>query len=114
MHKADLLRIRHMFESGSEAISFANGRKREDLKTDRMLTLSLLKSIEIVGEAAARVSAETRAEFDKIPWSSIVGMRNHLVHGYFDIDLDRVWGTVTEDLPALVDELEAILGEEDG
>jgi uncharacterized protein with HEPN domain len=74
-----------------------------------MLVLSLVKSIEIIGEAAARVSESTCARYPEIEWSSIVGMRNRLVHAYFDIDLDRVWDTVTEDLPPLVTALEEVL-----
>jgi uncharacterized protein with HEPN domain len=74
-----------------------------------MLVLSVVKSIEIMGEAAARVTKECQNEFPQIPWGNIIAMRNRLIHAYFDIDLDRVWDTVTDDLPPLVEELEKIL-----
>ena len=80
MPKDDLIRIRHMLESAREAITFAKGKKRSDLDKDRMLILSLVKSIEIVGEAAAHVSKETRKKHPEIPWSNIVAMRNRLIH----------------------------------
>jgi uncharacterized protein with HEPN domain len=60
-------------------------------------------------EAAAKVSTETRATYPAIPWADIVGMRNRLIHGYFDIDLDLVWNTVTGDLDPLLRQLEAIV-----
>jgi uncharacterized protein with HEPN domain len=66
-----------------------------------MLLLSLVKAIEILGEAASRVSEETRSEFCSIPWRDIIAMRNRLIHGYFDINLDIVWKTVTDELPHL-------------
>lgn len=64
-----------------------------------MLTLALVKSIEIIGEATSKVTSETKAHYAQIPWPSIVAMRNRLIHAYFDVDLDRVWDTVTDDLP---------------
>ena len=109
MRKDDLVRLRHMLDAAREAQEYARGRQRSDLNSDRMLTLSLVKCIEIVGEAAAKVSEETRAECPSLPWADVIGMRNRLIHGYFDIDLDRVWDTVTDDLPALVTQLEKIV-----
>jgi uncharacterized protein with HEPN domain len=91
-----------MFDAAQEAIAFAGGHERADLDTNRMLVLSLVKCIEIIGEAATKVSDEARAECPSIPWVDIVGMRNRLIHGYFDMDPDRVWDTVKDDLPALV------------
>jgi uncharacterized protein with HEPN domain len=78
---------------------FIAGRKRADLETDDQL--AIVKSIEIVGEAAAHVGAAVRAELPEIPWPEVVGMRNHLIHSYFDIDNDRVWDTATKELPKL-------------
>jgi uncharacterized protein with HEPN domain len=109
MYVDDGARLRHMLEAAREAIGFAADCSREDLDTDRKLTLALLKCIEIIGEAAAQITEGTREAHRGIPWSAIVGMRNRLVHGYFAIDLDRVWDTVTVNLPALVTALETIV-----
>jgi len=98
-----------MLDSAREAQGFAHGRQRSDLDHDRMLTLSLVKCVEIIGEAASKVSDETREAYSALPWVDIVGMRNRLIHGYFDIDLDRVWDTVNDDLPMLVAKLEPIV-----
>jgi uncharacterized protein with HEPN domain len=105
----DEVRLRHMLDATREALAFAKKRHREDLDADRMLALALMKCIEILGEAGARISPDAQARHSNIPWAEIVGMRNHLVHGYFDIDLDRLWATVMHDLPQLASSLERIL-----
>ena len=76
-----------------------------------MLALSLVRLLEIIGEAASRVSKEKQAQSPEIPWRQVIGMRNRLTHAYFDINLDFVWQTVTEDLVPLIAELERMLGE---
>ena len=70
--------------------------------------MALVKEIEIVGEAAARVSEATREHLTDIPWDELIGMRNRLVHAYFDVNLDIVWQTVQEDLPKLIALLDLI------
>jgi uncharacterized protein with HEPN domain len=109
MHRADAVRLRHMLDSARDAQGFLSNRVRDDLNRDRMLLLSLVKSIEILGEAASRVSPEARAECPNVPWTDIVAMRNRLIHAYFDINRDIVWHTVTEELPPLITELEKII-----
>jgi uncharacterized protein with HEPN domain len=101
MRRQDEIRLRHMLDAVREAMSFARHRTRQDLDADRMLVLAVVKDIEIIGEAANSISQETRARLRHIPWRDIVGMRNRLIHAYFDVDLDVVWQTVTSDLPAL-------------
>jgi uncharacterized protein with HEPN domain len=113
MHKDDAIRLRHMLDAGREALSFAEGKLRTELDANRMLALSLVKSIEIIGEAASRVSPDCRAQCNEIPWPDIVAMRNRLIHAYFDINLDILWHTVTEELPPLVVELESALSSGD-
>ena len=81
----DSLRLGDMLAAARDATSFVAGRKESDLAEDRQLTLALLKCVEIIGEAAARIGPETRAQNLSIPWSLIVGMRNRLVHNYFEV-----------------------------
>jgi len=66
-----------------------------------MLVFALVRAIEIVGEAASRISPETRLAISSIPWAKIVAMRNRLVHAYFDVDLDILWKTVAVEIPVL-------------
>ena len=86
---------------------------RDDLENNRMLALSIVKSIEIVGEAASKVTKGSWEAHPEIPWTDIVAMRNRLIHAYFDIDLDRVWDTVTDDLPSLTALLEDVVRSEE-
>lgn len=106
MRVDDEIRLRHMLDAAREAVSFVEGRERADLNDNRQLVLALVKDIEIVGEAAKQVSDRTRAELPQIPWRQISGMRNRLIHAYFDINLDVVWSTVRQDLPGLIVQLE--------
>ena len=67
--------------------------------------MALTRAVEIVGEAAAQVSDAGRTEFPDVPWPHIVGMRNRLVHAYFDINPDILWDTVPLALPGLLTQL---------
>ena len=109
MNDSDLIRLRHMLDACREARVFMDGRTSDDLLRDRMFLLALVKEIEIVGEAASRISAESRALLPGIPWPLIVGIRNRLIHAYADIDLTVVWNTLTVDLPELTLHLESAL-----
>lgn len=109
MHRNDAIRLQHMLDAAREASSFVAGRDRNALDENRMLLLSLVKSIEIIGEAAGRVSGECRASCSEVPWLNIVGMRNRLIHAYFNINVDIVWQTVTGELPSLIVALEKCL-----
>ena len=111
MRKDDHIRMRHMLDAAREAMSFASQKTRNDLDGDRMLTLSIIKAIEIIGEATVKITQETREKYPEIPWSQIVAMRNRLIHVYFDVDLDRVWDTITDDLPPLITILEKIVSQ---
>jgi uncharacterized protein with HEPN domain len=112
MPGADRIRLQHMLDAAREAQGFLAGKGRAELEADRLLALGLVKCIEILGEAASRVSPEAQARHAGIPWRDIVGMRNRLIHAYFDVDLDQVWNTVTQDLPPLVAQLEKALAAE--
>lgn len=74
-----------------------------------MLRMALTHCLEILGEAASRVTLETRAQLPSIPFAQIVAMRHRLIHAYFDVDLDIVWTTAVEDLPPVVSALDAAL-----
>ena len=113
MQPHDDTRLRHMLDSAKEAVEFAAGKSRKDLDDDRKLSLAIIKSIEIIGEAASKVSEARKVENDNIPWRDIIGMRNRLSHGYFDVNLDIVWETVQTDLPNIIKVLSEIIPKED-
>ena len=105
----DTDRLRHMRDAACAAQRFVQGRSRADLDTDEMLAFALVRALEIIGEAADRLSDPTHAAHPSIPWSDIIGMRHNLIHGYFDVDLDIVWNVATGKLPDLVTWLDSVL-----
>ena len=109
MFKDDNVRLRHILDAARESVSFAEGRRRADLDTDRKLNLSLVRLLEVIGEAARSLSPEFRETHPTLPWGKMVGMRDRLIHGYYDVNLDVVWETITEDLPPLIVQLERIV-----
>lgn len=109
MREDDTVRLRHMLDAARQAVQFAQGRMRADLDGDLMLTLSLVKLLEIVGEAASQVTDLGQAQVPEVPWADIIGMRHRLVHAYFDINLDILWQTVQHDLPPLIAALETAI-----
>lgn len=109
MNPEDKIRIQHMIDAAEEALSFCSGISEKEFNKNRMLVLSVIKEIEIIGEAASKISEETKLRYNNIPWLDIVGMRNRLIHGYFDVDIRMVWNTIKNDLPSLLKSLKEIL-----
>lgn len=108
------LRLQHMLDYAREARELVRGRSRHDLDTDRSLNLALGRLLEIVGEAAAHVPAEERERWPAIPGADIVGLRNRLIHGYYEVDFDVLWAILQEDLPGLITELGRITSQRYG
>lgn len=105
----DKIRIQHMIDAAEEALSFVSDKSENEFNRNRMLVLSIIKEIEIIGEAASKISEETRLKYNNIPWQDIVGMRNRLIHGYFDVNIKLVWNTIKNDLPSLLKSLKEII-----
>jgi uncharacterized protein with HEPN domain len=104
----DSVRIRHMIDAAESALRFVKGRSRADLDSDEMLHFALIRAIEIIGEAASKISVEARSTSPGVPWPEIIGMRNRLIHAYFDVNLDILWRTVQEAIPVLLNQLKTI------
>lgn len=105
----DRLRLQHMLDASKKVIQYVQSESRKSLEKDEKLALALVRLIKIIGEAASKISRERQATLSQIPWREVIGMRNRIVHAYFDIDYDIVWDTATINIPALIPELEAIL-----
>ena len=105
----DAVSLKAMLNHAREAVVLLNDTSRETFQDHRVLQLALTRLVEIVGEAANRVSDATRQAHPDIPWPGIIGMRNRLVHGYDVIDYDLLRDTVTSDLPPLIAALEGIV-----
>jgi uncharacterized protein with HEPN domain len=111
MNEQNEVRLRHMLDAAREALTFAEDHTRKDLDTNQMLVRALSMSIGIIGEAASKVSSDVQAAYPDIPWPQIIGMRNRIIHAYFEVNLDILWETVTDRIPELITQLENMLPE---
>lgn len=105
----DLQSLLDILQSAQIATNYLAERSRNDLETDLQLQDAIVRRLLIIGEASRRVSETTRQTLTTIPWAAINGMRNRLVHEYDEVDLDVVWSTVINSLPALIKELEKVV-----
>jgi uncharacterized protein with HEPN domain len=108
MRPEDRVRIAHILEAAASIETFVRGRARKDLDVDQMFAFALRHAIEIIGEAASKISDEVRAELPAVPWPQIVAMRNRLAHAYFDIDNDVLWKTAADEVPRLAEQLKVL------
>jgi uncharacterized protein with HEPN domain len=112
----DRLYFGHMLDMAVRARRFTREMTLEQLSGDEVMQHSLVNVLQILGEAARRVSPGGKERFPNIPWSQIIGMRHKLVHDYMDIDYEVIWKTIHEELPALTTMLERVIdqGAEEG
>jgi uncharacterized protein with HEPN domain len=105
----DEVLLRDMLDHATRAVAAVGGRNRSDLDQDHVLAAALERFVEVVSEAASKVSESTVESAPRIAWREIVGMRNRLIHGYASVDHDIVWDVVTSDMPELIAEIEGLL-----
>lgn len=105
----DRVYLLDILEASKPAVSYIESKSRDDFLNDLQCQDATIRRLEIIGEAARRISDETRATFPHLPWREMVGMRNIMIHEYDDIDLNTVFNTVQKDLPPLIKYLEEIL-----
>lgn len=108
----DIVRLRHMLDHAREAAELVQDKSRSELDTDRVLSLALVHLLEIVGEAANRVSNELRDRHPQIAWAQIVSLRNRLIHGYDAVDMDILWQILQDDIPGLITTLARLVSSE--
>jgi uncharacterized protein with HEPN domain len=111
MPKADRLYFGHMLDAARGARAAMEGVSRETFDADENLRLAQAHRIQIIGEAARRVSSAGRQAHPEIPWRQITGMRHRIVHDYLNIRYSVVWEVVTRDLLALIEALEKVIPE---
>ena|ERR1017187_9001980 len=109
MQKDDLVYVGHMLDTSRKALQLASGKSREEFDRDEALSLALTHLLQVVGEAARRISKSFTEEHPEIPWRAIVGMRHKVVHDYLYVDEDVVWDVITGDLESLVASLAKLL-----
>lgn len=102
-----------ILQAAKLANEFAAGKSFEEFCADFQCHFAAVRAIEIIGEAANRISEVTRQEHPELPWRQMISMRNRLIHGYDDLDLDIVWDTIRNDIPPLINLLEPLVQEEE-
>lgn len=109
MSHSDLELIRHMVIETSFVVTHASGRTKEELVNDEVLCRAVVRSIEIIGEAAKKVQLEFKAAHPHIEWKKMAATRDVLIHDYFGVDRDILWDIVVNKIPELNGFLEDIL-----
>jgi len=109
MLNRDFVRLQHMLDASQAAVSHLSGKSREELDYNRLLLNGVVRELEILGEAASKVTPATREQFSFLPWKEMVGLRNRLIHAYFDVNNQTIWLVVKESLPPLITQLEQVL-----
>jgi len=101
MIKNDRVYLDHILEAIDKIQNFTNDISRFDFDRNVMIQDAVIRNVEIIGEATKKISKSLRQSHQEIPWNEIAGMRDKLIHDYFDVDIDVVWKTIEVDLPLL-------------
>lgn len=101
MIKNDQVYIEHILEAITKIERFTFGITKLDFEKNVLIQDAIIRNIEIIGEATKKISKSLTQNHPEVPWSSMAGMRDKLIHDYLDVDLDVVWKTVEVDLPLL-------------
>jgi uncharacterized protein with HEPN domain len=105
--------VRDIAESIQDAQGFVQDYTFEDFRRDRKTIYAVIRAIEVIGEAAKNIPEPIRSKYPDIPWRDMAGMRDKLIHAYFGVDLEVLWKTIQQDLPALKRMISEMLAEED-
>ncbi len=109
MQSEDKIRLQHILDEANEACQYIEGLSFDEFRKDGKTVRAVIRSIEVIGEAASKLSLDFRKDHPEVPWQKISGMRNRLIHVYFDIDYQIMWQTVKENLPSLIHQIQSIL-----
>lgn len=108
MNNKDQVRLQHIIESCSAILQYIKNRSRPDLDSDRMLAAAITRELEIIGEAVNALSEDFKTNHPEIPWKDMIGMRNRLIHAYFNVNPDIIWQTAIVAVPELLQAILAI------
>lgn len=101
--------LKDVLENMERIQLFTNNMSYEEFSSDEKTHYAVIRCIEIIGEAVKHIPDSVRREYPEIPWKDIAGMRDKVIHFYFGVNLERIWLTVTEDIPELEPLIEKVL-----
>jgi len=112
MKKEAIIFVKHILENIEDIETFSEGLAEEDLKKDKLRQKAIVRSIEIIGEAVKNIPQSFREKYPDIPWKSIAGTRDKIIHHYFGIDLKTIWDVIKKEIPSLKKKIKLILKKE--
>ncbi|MFX0001794.1 MAG: DUF86 domain-containing protein [Candidatus Hodarchaeota archaeon] len=113
MTKRDIVYVKHIRDAIELILKYTEELNKSSFSSKKMVQDAVIREIEIIGEASKNISMKYREKFSDIPWKAIVGMRDKLIHGYFNVDIDKVWEVIIKDIPNLRKNIERIIELED-
>ena len=112
MKQKDIVYIKHIKDAIKSILEYTKDANKESFNSNELIQDAVIRRIEIIGEAAKNVSNEFIDKYSDIPWKKIVGMRDKLIHGYFNVDVGRVWNVIIDEIPVLKEQIEEIIEKE--
>ncbi len=112
MRQKNIIYIKHIRDAIKSILEYTKDVNKKSFNSKELIQDAIIRRIEIIGEAVKNVSNEFREKYSDIPWKKIVGMRDKLIHGYFNVDVERVWNVIINDIPVLKKQIEDIIDKE--
>ena len=112
MRQKNIIYIKHIRDAIKSILEYTKDVNKKSFNSKELIQDAIIRRFEIIGEAAKNVSNEFREKYSDIPWKKIVGLRDKLIHGYFNVDVERVWNVIIDDIPVLKKQIEDIIDKE--
>ena len=110
MSKSDAVFLNHILDAIRQIEVYTTGLSYRQFSETRLIQDGVIRQLEIIGEASRSLSDGLRSQYPDLPWQEIIGLRNRLIHAYFDINLGIIWDIVQTDIPPLRGRISSLLG----